>query len=117
MRQVTITLNERDALMVVTALGVLKDRIGQKGRWLERKRMPTLRHRLADCITIGDETEQAGVRKALKKTQDEINRRIQAGEDIAKLMRDVKAQAEITDERLRDFGYTRDDLDHEAADS
>jgi len=117
MRQVTITLNERDALMVVTALGVLKDRIGQKGRWLERKRMPTLRHRLADCITIGDEDEQAGVRKAMHKTQNEINRRIQAGEEIAKMMRDVKQQADITDERLREFGYTRDDLANETADS
>ena len=54
---------------------------------------------------------------AVSMTQDEINRRIQAGEDIAKLMRDVKAQAEITDERLRDFGYTRDDLANETADS
>lgn len=60
MKQVTITFNERQALLVVTALGVLKNRIGQKGRWLERKRMPLLRSRLADCITIGDEIERGG---------------------------------------------------------
>lgn len=114
MKEVTITLSERETLMVVSALGVFKDRIGQKARWLERKRMPTLRHRLADSIIIGDEVGGVIIRKALHKTMDEINRRILSGEEIAKTMNTLKEKAEITDERLRLFGYTRDDLKPEA---
>lgn len=34
--------------------------------------MPLLRHRLADCITIADTEEQEGVRKAMRKAQDEF---------------------------------------------
>ncbi len=104
-----IEINERQALMLVTALGVLKDRVGQKGKWLTRKRMPTLRHRLADCITIADTDEQEGVRKAMRKTQDEIDRRIRFGEEVADFMNAIKQQAGITDERFKDFNYTRPD--------
>jgi hypothetical protein len=49
MQGITITLTDEQVLTVVTALGVLKDRIGQKASWNQRKRMPTLRSRLADC--------------------------------------------------------------------
>lgn len=105
----TFEFDEEQVLTIVTALGVLKDRIGQKGRWLQRKRMPTLRHRLADCITIGDIDEQEGVRKAMRKTQDEIDRRIRFGEEVADFMNAIKQQAGITDERLKNFNYTRPD--------
>jgi len=95
--------NDEQVLTIITALGVLKDRIGQKAGWQQRKRLPTLRGRLADCITIGDETEADGVRKALAKTQKDIDSRIKRGEKIADLMNDIKRQTGVTDERLRDF--------------
>ena len=95
--------NDEQVLTIITALGVLKDRIGQKAGWQQRKRLPTLRGRLADCITIGDETEADGVRKALAKTQKDIDSRIKRGEKIADLMNDIKQQTGVTDERLRDF--------------
>ena len=78
--------NDEQVLTIITALGVLKDRIGQKAGWQQRKRLPTLRGRLADCITIGDETEADGVRKALAKTQKDIDSRIKRGEKIADLI-------------------------------
>jgi hypothetical protein len=99
----TFEFDEEQVLTIVTALGVLKDRIGQKGSWLQRKRMPTLRGRLADCITIGDETEADGVRKALSKAQKDHQSRITRGEKIAELMNDIKQQAGVTTERLRDY--------------
>lgn len=95
--------DEEQVLTIVTALGVLKDRIGQKAGWQQRKRLPTLRGRLADCITIGDETEADGVRKALAKTQKDIDSRIKRGEKIAELMNDIKRQAGVNTERLRDY--------------
>ena len=52
----TFEFTDEQVLTIITALGVLKDRIGQKTGWLQRKRMPILRGRLADCITIGDPT-------------------------------------------------------------
>lgn len=99
----TFEFDEEHVLTIVTALGVLKDRIGQKAGWQQRKRLPTLRGRLADCITIGDETEADGVRKALAKTQKDIDSRIKRGEKIAELMNDIKRQAGVNTERLRDY--------------
>lgn len=99
----TFEFDEEQVLTIVTALGVLKDRIGQKAGWQQRKRLPTLRGRLADCITIGDETEADGVRKALAKTQKDHQSRITRGEKIAELMNDIKRQAGVNTERLRDY--------------
>lgn len=104
----TFEFDEEQVLTIVTALGVLKDRIGQKGGWLQRKRMPTLRGRLADCITIGDEQEADGVRKAMTKTQKDIASRIARGEKIAELMNDIKRQSGVTTERLRDYYKAQD---------
>lgn len=99
----TFEFDEEQVLTIVTALGVLKDRIGQKAGWQQRKRMPTLRGRLADCITIGDEQEADGVRKALAKAQKDIASRIARGEKIAELMNDIKRQSGVTTERLCDY--------------
>jgi hypothetical protein len=96
-----LSLTKDEMLMIVTALGTLKDRIGQKAGWLQRKRMPTLRGRLADCVTIGDETEADGVRKAMRRATNEIEKRINAGEEIAGMMNSLKTKAEITDERWK----------------
>lgn len=97
-----IELTKDEALLVVTALGTLKNRIGQRTRWLQRKRMPTLRARLADLIIIGDEEEADGVRKAIKTTDDRITRRIEFGERIGDLMRSVKEKTGVIDEHLMD---------------
>ena len=99
----TFEFTDEEVLTIITALGVLKDRIGQKCRWLQRKRMATLRSRLADCITICDVTEADGVRKAMARTRSDIDSRIARGEKIADLMNAIKQQAGVTDERLRDF--------------
>lgn len=106
----TIELNERQALMLVTALGVLKARVGQKGKWLTRKRMPLLRHRLADCITIADTDEEEGVRKAMRKAQDEIDRRIRFCEEVADFINTIKQHAGITDEHIKSFNYTHEEV-------
>lgn len=95
-------------LTIVTALGVLKNRIGQRGGWLQRKRMPTLRRLLADCITIGDEQEANGVRKAIARAQKDIASRIARGEKIAELMNDIKRQSGVTTEKLGDIDATED---------
>jgi hypothetical protein len=58
---------------------------------------------------MAETDEQEGVRKALRKTQDEIDRRIRFGEEVADFMNTIKQQAGITDERFKDFNYTRED--------
>lgn len=103
MNEITITLPEEQVLTVITALGVLKDRIGQKASWNQHKRLPVLRSRLADCIAIGDEAETANLRKALAKTQRDIDSRIARGKKIAELRDALKQIAGVTDEHLRDF--------------
>ena len=104
----TFEFDEEQVLTIVTALGVLKNRIGQRGGWLQRKRMPTLRRLLADCITIGDEQEANGVRKAIARAQKDIASRIARGEKIAELMNDIKRQSGVTTEKLGDIDATED---------
>ena len=104
----TFEFDEEQVLTIVTALGVLKNRIGQRGGWLQRKRMPTLRRLLADCITIGDEQEANGVRKAIARAQKDIASRIARGEKIAELMNDIKRQSGVTTEKLGDIDDTED---------
>jgi hypothetical protein len=103
MRKYKVFFNDEDALTVITALGVLKDRIGQKASWNQRKRLPTLRSRLADCIAIGDEAEADNLRKAITRVQKDTESRIERGKKIAELRDALKQIAGVTDEHLRDF--------------
>jgi len=100
---VEIKFSVEQVLTVITALGVLKDRIGQKASWNQRKRLPTLRSRLADCIAIGDDTEAGNLRKAIARTQKDIESRIARGKKIAGLRDALKHLSGATDERLRNF--------------
>jgi hypothetical protein len=101
-----LQVNEREALLIVTALGVYQNRVGQHTSWDERKRQPTLRARLADCVTIGDDEEAKAVRKALTKTKRRIERGINLGFEVSTLRERVKAETGITDQEVR---WRRDD--------
>lgn len=97
----TFNFTEEQVLTIITALGVLKNRIGYRARWLQHKRMNTLRGRLADCITIGDEIEAECVRRAMSRTQRDIDRRVNfVGGVISDLMNEIKQGTSITDEHL-----------------
>jgi hypothetical protein len=93
-------VNEREALLIVTALGTYQNRVGQHTSWDQRKRLTTLRSRLADCVTIGDDDEASGVRRALSKTKRRIERGINLGLEISTLRERVKAETGITDEKV-----------------
>ena len=95
-----LKVNEREALLIVTALGTYQNRVGQHTSWDQRKRLTTLRSRLADCVTIGDDDEAAGVRRALSKTKRRIERGINLGLEISTLRERVKAETGITDEKV-----------------
>ena len=95
-----LQVNEREALLIVTALGTYQNRVGQHTSWDQRKRQPTLRARLADCVTIGDDEEAKAVRKALAKTKRRIERGMNLGLEISKLRERVKADTGITDEKV-----------------
>ena len=99
-------MNEREALLIVTALGVYQNRVGQHTSWDQRKRQPTLRARLSDCVTISDDEEAKEVRKALTKTKRRIERGINLGLEISALRERVKAETGITDQEVR---WRRDD--------
>ena len=93
-------MNEREALLIVTALGVWQNRVGQHTSWDERKRLPTLRARFADCVTIGDDEEAKAVRRAITKTKRRIERGINLGLEISALRERLKADTGITDEKV-----------------
>jgi hypothetical protein len=95
-----LQVNEREALLIVTALGVYQNRVGQHASWDQRKRLATLRGRLADCVTIGDDEEAKAVRKVLAKTKRRIERGMNLGLEISALRERVKAETGITDEKV-----------------
>jgi hypothetical protein len=101
-----LQVNEREALLIVTSLGVYQNRVGQHASWDQRKRLVTLRGRLADCVTIGDDEEAKAVRKALAKTKRRIERGINLGLEVSTLRERVKAETGITDQEVR---WRRDD--------
>lgn len=95
-----IEMNEREALLIVTALGVYQNRVGQRTRWDQRKRMATLRQRLANCMIIGEEEEAEDVRKAIANTKRRIERGMNLGLEISALRERAKAETGITDEKV-----------------
>ena len=95
-----LQVNERKELLIVTALGTYQNRVGKRTSWYQRKRQPTLRARLADCVTIGDDEEAKTVRKALAKTQRRIERGINLGFEISALRERVKEETGITDQKV-----------------
>lgn len=92
-------MNEREALLIVKALGTYQNRVGQYARWNERKRQRTLRERLAICVIIGDEEEAEGVRNAMANTNRRIEHGINLRLEISTLRERLKADANITDEK------------------
>ena len=95
-----LQVNEREALLIVTTLGTYQNRVGQHTSWDQRKRLTTLRGRLADCVAIGDDEEAKAVRKALAKTKRRIERDMNLGLEISALRERVKEETGITDEKV-----------------
>ena len=96
-----IYVTEREALLLVSALGVFQNRLGQKGSWLKRKRMVTLRHRLADCFIVGDMQEADALMESMNKCQREQERFITIGQEANTLRKRIKQLTGITDAKLR----------------
>ena len=99
-----LQVNEREALLIVAALGTYQNRVGQHTSWYQRKRLVTLRGRLADCMIIGDDGEANGIRNSLDKTHRRIDQGIALGKEISALRERLKADTGITDEKVNPKG-------------
>lgn len=97
-----IEVSEREALLIVTALGTYQNRIGQHTSWDERKRMRTIRARLAAAVTIGDTEETKALRHAMSNTRRRIERGIALGLEVSTLRERIKTDTGITDKRVKD---------------
>ena len=95
-----LEVNEREALLIVSALGKYQNRVGQKARWFQRKRLTTLRSQLADNIVIGEDDEVKALRMVIHKTTRRADRLISLGVEVSTLRERVKADTGITDERV-----------------
>lgn len=98
--QVTITLTDQEALMVVTALGTYQNRIGQHTSWTERKRIPTLQRLAQDAET---ETDINAIQQKLEREQRYIARCINNGKLCNELKERIKREAGITNQRMLDY--------------
>jgi hypothetical protein len=102
-----LEVNEREALLIVSALGKYQNRVGQKARWFQRKRLTTLRSQLADNIVIGEGDEVKALHRAIHKTNRRAERLISLGLEVSNLRERIKADTGITDERV----ITDDDIE------
>ena len=107
-----VQVNEREALLIVTALGVYQNRLGQHTSCLQRKRMLTLRARLAYCVIIGDDDEVKAVRKNMEHTKKSIETRINLCKEISALRERLKSDTGVTFERV----IKKEDDEDEASD-
>ena len=95
-----LNVNEREALLIVSALGVFQNRQRQKMSWDIRKRKPVLRSQLADCVLVADFESADKIRKAMKKIQGKVERNNCMIKELNELRMRLKAEANIVDERL-----------------
>ena len=93
MEQTRIMLQPDEALMIVTALGTLQNRLGQHASWTERKRLPQLERQMADC---SNEEETATLRRKYEWAQRHLNKSVADG----KRKERIKQTVGITDERM-----------------
>jgi len=96
MKQVTLTLTAKEALMVVTALGTYQNRIGQRSSWSERKRIPTLQQQAQE---EEGKTDINDIQAKIEKERRYIARCIADGQECNRLKERIKQEAEITDEK------------------
>lgn len=94
-----LQVNEREALLIVTALGMCQNRLGQHASWDERKRMRTLRTRQADAVTISDVEEQNALLHAMSNCKRRIQNTKERVLEVSALRERIKQAAGITDER------------------
>ena len=93
--------DQSDAGGLAMVLGTLKNRTAQKARWQNIKRMRTLKQRLAVAITIGDEQEQADVRRAIEHSEYQHRRYSVRAAGIGGLQEHVRLSAGIAkDEKI-----------------
>ena len=97
-----IQVTKREVLLIVTALASKHKRIGQKVSWQYRKRLPLLRSRLADCITIGigDGIAAINLKNEIELSKRRIRQGFNIGVELSDLRKRLKEQAGITDERI-----------------
>ncbi len=100
-RNITIKVTRHEATVIFVALGTLKNRTAQKTRWNTVKRMRTLRQRLATAITIGDEQEQADIRRAIEHSERQRRKFSVRAAGIGGLQEHVRLSAGIAkDEKI-----------------
>ena len=90
----------REMLLIVTALGTKITRINGKTKWLKKKRMPTLRHKLADNITIGDKEEAECLKGVLDINKKKISEREKLTNEYESLMNRIKEEYNIYGESV-----------------
>ena len=116
-RNIEIKISRHEAVVIVTALGSLKNRTAQKARWQTTKRMRTLRQRLAAAITIDDEVEQRQVRVAMENSERARSRFASRAAGIGGLQEYVRQQAGIGKDEKIDYAEVLNDQTDEQDES
>lgn len=98
-----IDLDEREALLIVTALGTYQNRIGQKAGWFQRKRKPTLNARLADAMIIGAHNDCDEINRARRNTDRIIERAIALGHEVSALRERVKETCGVDTQKVNNY--------------
>ncbi len=87
-----IKVNEKEYLLIVRALGVFQNRVGQHSRWNALRKSPRLSAQLSTC---DDETARARLRKMLEKSEGYARSGAELVDEIGALRERLKEQAAL----------------------
>ena len=100
MEVMQIKITERDALLLVAALGTYKCRNQQRRKWTKKTRIPRLISHIADYVTAGETEIADKMRRKLEMVRRQNERRGELTDEIERLSVWLKNVSGLSDEKV-----------------
>lgn len=95
-----IKITERDALLLISALGTYKCRNQQRRKWKKKTRIPRLISHIADYVTAGETEIADKMRRKLEMVRRQNERRGELTDEIERLSVRLKNVSGLSDEKV-----------------
>ena len=100
MEKVIFEVSEREALLLISALGTYKCRNQQRRRWTKKTRIPRLISKIADYVTAGETEIADKMRRKLELVRRQNERRGELTDEIERLSVWLKNVSGLSDEKV-----------------
>lgn len=100
MEVMQIKITERDALLLISALGTYKCRNQQHRKWTKKTRIPRLVSHIADYVTAGETEIADKMRRKLELVRRQNELRSELTDEIERLSVLLKNVSGLSDEKV-----------------